>query len=135
MPPMLVASLLLNLGFMRASARLQLSAVHIRCKSLSGLRHHCTACFCCSHVSRLGVESLRALLSCLVSGWAGTTMQRPRHAALQLDIDNGPVEQALMEQIGDDPELQGLISEMFFEQHFDDAAVRARPPRWRLHIR
>ena len=47
-----------------------------------------------------------------------------RHA-LQLDIDNAPVEQALMAQIEADPELQAMISEMFFEQHFTDAAVRA----------
>ena len=42
----------------------------------------------------------------------------------QLDIDNAPVEQALMKQIEDDPALQGMISEMFFEQHFTDKTVR-----------
>jgi len=47
--------------------------------------------------------------------------------ASQLDIDNAPVEQALMKQIADDPALQGMISEMFFEQHFNDASVRDRP--------
>ena len=60
----------------------------------------------------------------LASGW--TVIDRRRCDVLQLDIDNAPVEQALMNQIADDPSLQGMISEMFFEQHFNDAAVRDR---------
>ena len=32
-----------------------------------------------------------------------------------------------MAQIVDDPELQSMISEMFFEQHFLDTTVRILP--------
>ena len=44
--------------------------------------------------------------------------------AMQLDIDNWQVEQALMDQIRAETALQAMISEMFFEQHFTNPAVR-----------
>ena len=38
--------------------------------------------------------------------------------AVKLDIDNGPMEMAIMEAISGDTDLRRCISEMFFEQHY-----------------
>ena len=38
---------------------------------------------------------------------------------VKLDIDNGPLENAIMAEIAVDPELRNCISEIFYEQHYD----------------
>ena len=40
---------------------------------------------------------------------------------VKLDIDNGPLESAIMAEIAADPELRHCISEMFYEQPYDHA--------------
>lgn len=42
----------------------------------------------------------------------------PPRQVIKLDVDNSPVELAFMEAIRGDTQLQGLIAEMFFEQHY-----------------
>ena len=42
---------------------------------------------------------------------------------IKLDIDNGPLETAIMEEIGADRELRSCISEIFYEQHYDHAGT------------
>ena len=42
---------------------------------------------------------------------------------VKLDIDNGPLESAIMAEIGADPELRHCISEMFYEQHYNHAGA------------
>ena len=42
---------------------------------------------------------------------------------VKLDIDNGPLESAIMAEITADPELRHCISEMFYEQHYDHAGA------------
>ena len=39
--------------------------------------------------------------------------------AVKLDIDNGPLELAIMKEIKSDPALISSIAEMMFEQHYD----------------
>ena len=41
--------------------------------------------------------------------------------AVKLDIDNGPLETAIMAEIAADPGLRHCISEMFYEQHYNHA--------------
>ena len=38
--------------------------------------------------------------------------------ALKLDIDNSPLETAIIEAIGNDPHLVQSIGEMFYEEHY-----------------
>lgn len=45
------------------------------------------------------------------------------YIAFKLDIDNEPIEQALMKQL--DPGVTDKIAEFFFEQHFDIAEMRS----------
>ncbi len=47
---------------------------------------------------------------------------------LQLDLDQFDTEQSLMEQIEGDAALMAMISEMFFEQHYNDFDVRFFSP-------
>ena len=42
---------------------------------------------------------------------------------VKLDIDNGPLESAIMAEIGSDPGLRHCISEMFYEQHYNHAGT------------
>ena len=42
---------------------------------------------------------------------------------VKLDIDNAPLETAIMAEIGADPELHHCINEMFYEQHYDHAGA------------
>ena len=46
----------------------------------------------------------------------------------QLDLDEFDMEQSLMEQIESDTAVMGMISEMFFEQHYNDFDVSAGVP-------
>ena len=39
--------------------------------------------------------------------------------AIKLDIDDGPLETAIVKEIEDDPLLMSIIAEMMFEQHYD----------------
>lgn len=39
--------------------------------------------------------------------------------AIKLDIDDGPLETAIMKEIESDPLLMSAIAEMMFEQHYD----------------
>ena len=48
-------------------------------------------------------------------------------SAPQLDLDQFDTEQSLMEQIEGDAALMSMISEMFFEQHYNDFDVRTFP--------
>ena len=42
---------------------------------------------------------------------------------VKLDIDNGPLETAIMQEIRTDQILRYCISEMFYEQHYDHAGA------------
>lgn len=44
---------------------------------------------------------------------------------IKLDIDNGPLETAIMAEIAADPGLRHCIAEMFYEQHYDHAGAEA----------
>ena len=46
--------------------------------------------------------------------------------AVKLDIDNGPMEMAIMNAISGDTDLQRCISEIFFEQHYTHPGEAAR---------
>ena len=46
--------------------------------------------------------------------------------AVKLDIDNGPMEMAIMDAISGDTDLRRCISEMFFEQHYSHPGEPAR---------
>ena len=43
---------------------------------------------------------------------------------VKLDIDNGPLESAIMAEIAADPRLRHCISEMYYEQHYDHAGTK-----------
>ena len=53
--------------------------------------------------------------------------------AVKLDIDNGPMEMAIMDAISGDTDLRGCISEMFFEQHYSHPGEAARDFRPLVH--
>lgn len=40
---------------------------------------------------------------------------------IKLDIDNGPLETAILKEIESDPALLNSIAEMMYEQHYDHA--------------
>ena len=42
---------------------------------------------------------------------------------VKLDIDNGPLETAIMGEVGSDPDLHRCISKIFYEQHYDHAGA------------
>jgi hypothetical protein len=44
--------------------------------------------------------------------------------AVKLDIDNGPLETSIMNEIEQDPVLLSSIAEMMYEQHYDHKGTR-----------